>query len=188
MALRGAILLALLAGGSPLAAPAAAQGTARQTARDGVPSLPDHPVPPFTPAPPPPGPADVWIFSGLLDDGRETYSGTLLTGSGATGFEFKLGAGVSCTGGDTKTGPGSLRLSDVVCSDDRRLQAFFVFRDDAELTVFGQVGAQRFTASAHRLGTEASPDDAKPGDAKARDAAPPAAPPAGPDPSRPRNG
>ena len=97
---------------------------------------------------------------------------------------MELGAGVSCTGGDATLGSGSVRLSGVTCSDDRTAQASFVSRGEAELTVFGQVGARRFATSAHRLGTEAPPQ--KP-EIKARDAAPPpAAPPAGT--TRPGNG
>ena len=167
MALRAAILAALLAGSL-------------------LPALPDAPVPPFKPVAPSTVAVNTWIFSGLLDDGREPYSGTLQTGSDATAFEFRLGAGMSCTGGDTTVGPGSVRLSDVPCSDDRKLQASFVPRGEAELTVFGEVGTQRFTASAHRLGTEAPVDE--PDDPGARGAAPPVEPPIGPAPSSPRHG
>ena len=159
-----------------------------------APALPDHPVPPFRPAATPPDPVETWIFSGLLDDGHEAYSGTLLTGSGTTEFEFKLGAGVNCTGGDSTIGPDTVRLTGVTCSDDRTMRAFFIARGDAELTVFGQVGARRFTTSAHRLGTEAPPDH-KPDDPvretapnAAPSTGPPAAPPAGPAPARPRDG
>ena len=174
-----AVLAALLAGGMP-PGPAAAQGAA-------PPVPPNHPPSPFAPTAPPPSPPETWIFSGLLDDGRETYSGTLLTGSGATAFEFKLGAGVNCTGGDAKVGLNSVRLFDVPCSDDRTLQASFIARGEAELTVFGQVGTRRFATSAHRLGEGGR--DTRPDDPGARETAPPppAAPP-GPTTSRPRNG
>ena len=163
-----------------------------------APALPDHPVPPFQPAAAPPGPVEDWIFSGLLDDGRQTYSGTLLTGSGTTEFAFELGAGVTCTGGDTSVAPNMVRLTGVPCSDERTMQASFIARGDAELTVFGQIGPRRFTTSAHRLGLSApsdhasddgkreTPPNAAPGIGP--DSGPPAAPPAAPAPSRPRDG
>ncbi len=117
-------------------------------------ALPQTPPAPFKPevanAPPP----DAWIFSGALDDSRETFSGTLLVGSGGTEFEFKLGRGATCADGDIKSEPGLMRLSEITCSDDRKMQALFVPQGGTELKVFGHVGDERFTASAHRLGTD----------------------------------
>ncbi len=187
MALRaaalGALLPALLAAGLPAAAAPA------ETPFRGDAASPGRPAPSFEPSPSfesmPPAPSDTWIFSGVLDDGREPYSGTLLTGSDATRseateVEVDLGAGVSCAGGGATVGPGAVRLSDVPCSDDRTMGIVFVPRGDAELTVFGQVGARRFTASAHRLDADA------PG-APARDTAPRALPPAAAPPAAPAN-
>ena len=194
MALRATALSALLPALLAVGLPAAAQTPSRG---DAAPR--ERPAPSFQPSPPfestPPAPSDTWIFSGVLDDGREPYSGTLLTGSDASGsgpaqsgpaqsraaeVEVKLGAGVSCAGGGAALGPGAVRLSDIPCSDDRTMGIVFVPRGDADLTVFGQVGARRFTASAHRLGTDA------PG-APARDAAPRALPPAAAPPAAPAN-
>ncbi len=189
MALRAALALLLAAAAPAVAAPPTlAQAIA--------PAPPDHPAP----SPKPDAPAfkpeaavpDTWIFSGLLDDGREPYSGTLLAGSDATEFEFRLGAGVSCAGGETAIGPGTVRLSNVPCSDDRTMRAVFVSRGDAELTVYGQIGERRFTTSAHRLDAADEPTRQAPTPGTTSPAAappvasPPAAAPA--TSSRPRNG
>ena len=101
---------------------------------------------------------DVWIFSGELQGSRETFSGTLVAQKGSAQFELKLAGGATCDGSDLSGDVGLVRLSEINCSDDRTMRALFVPQGGQELKVFGHVGDERFTASAHLLGTEPLPE------------------------------
>ncbi len=98
---------------------------------------------------------DTWIFSGSLQDSRETFSGTLVTGKTETQFELKLANGATCDGGDLTPSTGLVRLSDITCSDARVLKALFVPQGGEALKVFGHVGDERFVTVAHLLGPDA---------------------------------
>lgn len=133
-----------------------------QAARDQLaqerpaPMLPERAPAPFMPDPsqaPPAGDKDTWIFSGVLQDSREVFSGTLVTSKTETQFELKLAGGATCDGDDLLPGTGLVRLSEIICSDDRTMRALFVPQGGEELRVFGHVGDKRFMASAHLLGT-----------------------------------
>jgi hypothetical protein len=170
-------------------------GMGSALAQDAVPALPETPPAPFKPdadtaaAPAPQGSEDTWIFSGALSDSHETFSGTLVTGKTSTDFEFKLAGGATCTGGSLAGEPGLVRLSEITCSDDRKMRALFVPQGGVALKVFGHVGEQRFAASAHLLGTEAIPEKKQTAAPKAPDATPPAPALPAPTPSRrPRDG
>ena len=131
-------------------------------AQDGGTPLPGAPPAPFKPdasAPPPESTEpDTWIFSGALQSSHEPFSGTLVTGNAEVQFELKLGGGATCTGGDLKGEVGLVRLSEITCSDDRKMRALFVPQGGDALRVFGNVGEEKFSTSAHLLGTEAIPD------------------------------
>ncbi len=101
---------------------------------------------------------DVWIFSGELGNSRETFSGTLVAGKAGAQFELKLAGGATCDGSNISGDVGLVRLGEITCSDDRVMRALFVPQGGQELKVFGHVADERFTASAHLLGTEAVPD------------------------------
>ena len=101
---------------------------------------------------------DVWIFSGELQNSRETFSGTLVAAKGEAQFELKLAGGATCDGSDLSGDVGLVRLSEITCSDDRTMRALFVPQGGQELKVFGHVGDDRFAASAHLLGTEPVPE------------------------------
>ena len=124
---------------------------------------------------------DTWIFSGSLQDSRETFSGTMVTGKTGTQFELRLANGATCDGGDLTPGTGLVRMSDITCSDDRVLKALFVPQGGEALKVFGHVGEERFVTVAHLLGSE--PPAEKPQTAEPH--APPAPTPE-PPPSAPR--
>ena len=129
---------------------------------------------------------DTWIFSGVLQDTRETFSGTLVTGKMDTQFELKLASGASCDGGELTPSTGLVRLSEITCSDGRVLKALFVPQGGEALRVFGHVGEERFVSVAHLLGSE--PMTEKPQSAAPH--APPSPPVPGerPKPQRPAPG
>ena len=150
-----------------------------------VPALPGTAPAPFKPdpsaAPPSSTEPDTWIFSGALQSSHESFSGTLVTGKTEVQFELKLGGGATCTGGDLKGDVGLVRLSEITCSDDRTMRALFVPQGGEALRVFGHVGEERFSTSAHLLGTEAIPEKKQTAAPKSPDAVPdpsPAPPPA----------
>lgn len=134
---------------------------------------------PETPAETP----DVWIFSGELQGSREPFSGTLVASNGKAQFELKLASGATCDGSNLSGEVGLVRLSEITCSDDRPMKALFVPQGGKELKVFGSVGDERFTTSAHLLGTEAVPDKPQTAEPKGPLGQPPAPPPAQPSPS-----
>ena len=101
---------------------------------------------------------DVWIFSGELQNTRETYSGTLVASKDEAQFELKLAGGATCDGSKITGDVGLVRLSEITCSDDRVMRALFVPQGGRELKVFGHVGDERFMANAHLLGTEPVPE------------------------------
>lgn len=124
---------------------------------EAAPASPDAAPAPFKPD----GDAvqpDVWIFSGALQNSRETFSGTLVASRGEAQFEMKLASGATCDGRDLAGEVGLVRLKEIVCSDDRTMKALFVPQKGQELKVFGHVGDERFMTSAHLLGTEALPE------------------------------
>lgn len=125
---------------------------------------------------------DTWIFSGVLADTSETFSGTLITGKSATEFELKLADGATCDGGDLKPSMGLVRLSEIACSDGRSMRALFVPQAHESLKVFGHVGEARFSTIAHLLGTQPIPEPPQTTAPHAPE--PPPAEPA-PPPSRP---
>ena len=120
---------------------------------------------------------DTWIFSGMLQESRETFSGTLVTGRMDTQFELKLANGATCDGGELTPSTGLVRLSEITCSDDRVLKALFVPQGGEALKVFGHVGEERFVAVAHLLGIEPPAD-------KPQTAEPHAPPPSPAEPPR----
>lgn len=159
------LLFALLAASSPAASlPATAQQESPPNSDNpgAAPMLPGRPpgafkADPGTPTNDPK--SDVWIFSGTLQETRETYSGTLVADvGGGSQFELKLENGATCAGGDLKGEIGLVRMSEIACSDGRPMRALFVPQGGQELKVFGHVGAKRFMTSAHLLGTEAPPE------------------------------
>jgi len=101
---------------------------------------------------------DTWIFSGVLQDSAETFSGTLVTGKADTEFELKLADGATCDGGDLHPSLGLVRLSEIVCTDERTMRALFVPQGHETLKVFGHVGDERFATVAHLLGTQDLPE------------------------------
>jgi hypothetical protein len=119
---------------------------------------------------------DTWIFSGVLQDSHETFSGTLVTGKMDTQFELRLAGGATCDGGDLTPATGLVRLSEITCSDDRVMKALFVPQGGEALKVFGHLGDERFVTIAHLLGTEPPPETPQ-------TAAPHAPAPAAPQPS-----
>ena len=126
-----------------------------------APFLPERPPAPFSPdasEPLPRGDTDTWIFSGVLQNSREAFSGTLVTGGSDTEFELKLAGGATCDGQDLLPETGLVRLPDITCSDDRTMRALFVPQGGHVLEVFGHVGDERFTTTAHLLGTEPIPE------------------------------
>lgn len=146
-----------------LAAPLLAVLLSSSFAQDGpgaAPTLQTTPPPPFKPDPSDAAgsASDTWIFSGVLQGSKETFSGTLVTSKSDMQFELRLAGGATCEGGDLKPEPGLVRLSAITCSDDRTMRALFVPQGGQELKVFGHVGEERFATSAHLLGTEAVPD------------------------------
>ena len=106
----------------------------------------------------PESPSDTWIFSGVLEDGGEVYSGTLITGKSETAFELKLADGASCDGDTLNPSMGLVRLPEITCTDNRTMRALFVPQGHETLKVFGHVGEARFTTVAHLLGTQAIPE------------------------------
>ncbi len=126
-----------------------------------APLLPTAPPAAFTPAPgeggPPAPEGDTWIFSGVLIETHEAFSGTLITG-GTHAFELKLAGGATCDGGDLQPSLGLVRLSEITCTDERRMRALFVPEGHEALKVFGHVGDARFATIAHLLGTKAPPE------------------------------
>ena len=141
---------------------------------------------PFKPdasAPPPSTEPDTWIFSGALQSSHESFSGTLVTSKTETQFELKLAGGATCTGGDLRGEVGLVRLSEITCSDDRTMRALFVPQGGDALRVFGHVGEEKFSTSAHLLGTEAIPEKKQTTAPRAPDGSPPV--PAGPPPAAP---
>ena len=172
MALRAAGLAGLLA---LAACPAQAQPAAAAPA----------PASPAAVAPEPD--SDTWIFSGMLEETKETFSGTLITGKADTQFELKLAGGATCDGGDLKPSMGLVRLSEIACSDGRSMRALFVPQARQTLKVFGHVGDARFATIAHLLGTQPLPRaeaDHRP--RRRRHPSPPTAPPAQPGRARSR--
>ena len=102
--------------------------------------------------------SDTWIFSGILQDSTETFSGTLITGKSDTQFELKLADGATCDGADLKPSLGMVRLNEIECSDGRPMRALFVPQPRQTLKVFGHVGDARFSTIAHILGTQPIPE------------------------------
>ena len=102
--------------------------------------------------------SDTWIFSGILQDSSETFSGTLVTGKSDTQFELKLADGATCDGADLKPSLGMVKLDEIQCTDGRAMRALFVPQPRQTLRVFGHVGDARFAATAHILGTQPIPE------------------------------
>ena len=92
---------------------------------------------------------DTWIFSGVMPEGGETFSGTLVTGKTDTQFELKLGGGATCEGGALQPSLGLVRLTEIRCSDGRSLRALFVPQAKQTLKVVGHIGEARFDSVAH---------------------------------------
>ncbi len=159
MAVRRAALAAVLA----LVSPAVAQQAPDPSAPSADPPAALGAAPaPFKPEAAEAQP-DVWIFSGELQNRHESFSGTLVAGTGDKGvgtaqFELKLAGGATCDGSDVSGEVGLVRLSEITCSDDRVMRALFVPQGGEVLKVFGHVGDERFVSSAHLLGTEPVPD------------------------------
>ena len=101
---------------------------------------------------------DVWIFSGVLPDNNETFSGTLVSSKTEAQFEMTLADGATCDGSELKGDIGLVRLSEIPCSDGRSMRALFVPQDGDTLKVFGHVGDERFASSAHLLGSDPIPE------------------------------
>jgi hypothetical protein len=102
----------------------------------------------------------VYIFSGVLTGGGETYSGTLVAAADGPEFELKLAKGATCDANKLEPDKGLLRLPETPCSDGRKLKALFVYQPGSVLRVYGTVGDQRFSTEAHALpsgATEAPP-------------------------------
>ena len=102
--------------------------------------------------------SDTWIFSGVLQDAGETFSGTLITGKSDTQFELKLAGGATCDGADLKPSLGLVKLDEIECSDGRHMRALFVPQPRQTLKVFGHIGDARFSTVAHILGTQPIPE------------------------------
>jgi hypothetical protein len=139
----------------------ATAASAQQAPPPGLPGAP--PVAPAAAAPAPApdaftGDTDTWIFSGVLQDSTESFSGTLITGKSDTQFELKLADGATCDGADLKPSPGLVRLSEIQCTDGRPMRALFVPQPHQTLKVFGHVGDTRFSTVAHILGTQPIPE------------------------------
>jgi len=126
----------------------------------------------------PPAPAEaaakdealVYIFSGVVTGGGETYSGTLVAAADGPEFELKLSGGTTCDANKLEPDKGLLRLPETACSDGRKLKALFVYQPGGVLRVYGSIGDQRFSTEAHALPSGAA--DAP----VAKPAAPPASP------------
>ena len=102
--------------------------------------------------------SDTWIFSGELEESRETFSGTLVTGKSDTQFELKLGGGATCDGANLKPSLGMVKLDEIQCTDGRAMRALFVPQPQQTLKVFGHIGDARFNTIAHILGTQPIPE------------------------------
>lgn len=180
------LLLAVLAASVPAAAQDAPEPGPGPAPDARAPMLSDPPpgafkADPGTPTNDPK--SDVWIFSGTLQDTRETYSGTLVADAkGESQFELKLENGATCAGGDLEGELGLVRMSEIACSDGRPMRALFVPQGGRELKVFGHVGKKRFATNAHLLGTEAPPEPKQTAQPKGPLGRPPEAPPGLPTP------
>lgn len=119
--------------------------------------LPETPPPPFHASEAPATP-DTWIFTGVLAESHESFSGTLVATNGESEFELKLAGGATCDGSELQGDVGLVRLPEIICTDDRPLRALFVPQGGQSLKVFGHVGKEHFIAEAHLLGTEAAPE------------------------------
>ena len=180
MALRAAGLAAALV---LAAATASAQAVAQQAAPDvaqsgGAPASPEAQGD-GVPASGDTASGDTWIFSGVLGASKETFSGTLITGKD-TAFEMKLSGGATCDGDDLQPSIGLVGLSEIACSDGRKMHALFVPQGGETLQVFGHVGDERFKSVAHLLGTQPIPESQQTTEPQAPPPELPATPPARP--------
>ncbi|MDR3461821.1 MAG: hypothetical protein P4L76_05855 [Beijerinckiaceae bacterium] len=99
----------------------------------------------------------VYIFSGVVTGGGETYSGTLVATPEGPELELKFGGGATCDGHKLEPDKGLLRLPETACSDGRKLKALFVYQAGGVLRVYGSIGDQRFSTQAHALPSGAAP-------------------------------